>query len=157
MSNYRSRRANILKNLQRQLETISTENGYAHTVHKVSTHVRNWHDLAVAETPVIFIIDENTTYNYNAGRTLEHEWKIGLYGMMKEKSQYEMEEFISDIEECLFKNVTLSFDGQTPGPISHLRILDIITDNQLFSEIEGSQLFKVTINLRYVGCVDNPR
>lgn len=168
MSEPRSRRAKILKNFQRQLEKIKKADGYAHSVYKVTTNVKSWRDTPEAETPTLYIIDENTRYLYNAGKTLEHEWTIGLFGVMKNKTQLEMEEFIADIEECLFKNVTLYFEDQdltwngglgarTPGPISHLRINDIVTDNQLFSEIEGSQLFKISIIFKYVGCVDNPR
>ncbi len=157
MSAPRSRRAKILINFQKQLETITTGNGYANTVSKVTTSVKNWNDTPEAETPVLYLIDEHTKYSYNAGKTLEHEWTMGIYGVMKNRDQIQMEELIADIEECLFKNVTLSFDGIVPGPISHLRITDITSDNQFFSEIENSQLFKVTIVFRYVGCVDNPR
>lgn len=157
MSIPRSRRARILINLQRQLETITKANGYTHSIHKVTTNVKNWNDTPEAETPVLYIIDEHTRYIYHAGKTLEHEWNIGLFGVMKNQTQVEMEELIADIEECLMKNVTLQFDEVYPGPISHLRIQDVVTDNQLFSEIEGSQLFKVLITFKYVGCVDNPR
>lgn len=153
----RSRRAKILVNLQRQLETITVANGYATTLHTVTTRVRNWHETPEAETPCLYIIDENTRYIYHAGKTLEHEWTIGLFGVMKNRSQVEMEELIADIEECLFKNGTLSFDGIRPGPISHLRITNVISDSQLFSELEGSQLFKVEVSFKYVGCADNPR
>lgn len=156
MSEPRSRRAKILKNLQRQLETIKTTNGYAHSVNQVTTVVKSWRDTPEAETPVLYIVDQNTRYIYHAGKTLEHEWTIGIFGVMRNKSQLEMEELIADIEECLFKNVTLSFDGAR-GPINHLRITDITTDGQFFSEIEGSQLFEVKISFLYVGCVDNPR
>lgn len=156
MSEPRSRRGRILKNLQRQLETISKDAGYTTNVTKVTMNVRNWAETPEAETPIIYIIDANTRYIYGAGRNVEHEWTIDLFGVMKNRSQLDMEELIADIEECLFNNGTLSFDG-TPGPISQLRIQDIITDAQLFSEIEGSQLFKMTVIFKYVGCVDNPR
>ena len=152
----RSRRGKILVNLQRQLETISIANGYASDVYKVTTDVKSWQATPETETPVIYIIDENTDYNYHAGKTTEREWTIGIYGVMKNKEQTDMEELIADVEECLFNNVTLSFDS-IKGPISHLRILNITTDNQFFSEIEGSQLFKMTIVFRYIACVDNIR
>jgi hypothetical protein len=156
MAEPRSRRARILKNLQRQLETITTANLYAHTVHKVTTHVRNWDETPAAETPCIYIVDETTNYLYNAGKLLEHEWFVALYGVMKQKSQLEMEEFIADIEECLNKNKTLGFPD-SPGPVAYMKIKNIITDNQLFSEVEGSQLFKVIVEIKYTGCIDNPR
>ncbi len=148
----RSRRGKILKNLQLQLETITEDNGYTTTVQKVTTAVKNWNDTAEAECPVIYIIDENTQYTYHAGKLTERVWTIGLYGVMKNKSQTEMEEFISDIEECLNKNQRLAFPENQP--ISYSRIKNIITDNQLFSEIEGSQLFKITVDLTYTACVD---
>ncbi len=157
MADPRSRRARILLNLQRQLETITTANSYATNVYKVTLDVRNWHETPEAETPTIYIVDENTTHIYHAGRTLEKEWSVALFGVMRGKTQYQMEELIADIEECLFKNITLSFDGVQPGPVSHMRITDVTTDNQLFSQIENTQLFKITLNIKFVGCVENPR
>lgn len=155
-NNYRSRRARILVNLQRQLDTILKTNGYATDVFKVTTHVQSWSATPAAECPVIYIVDEKTRYVYGPTKTIEKEWDIGLFGVMKDRTQLEMEELVADIEECLFKNVTLAFDGER-GVVSHMRITDIQTDAQLFSEIEGSQLFKMSIVLRYTGCVDNPR
>lgn len=146
-----SRRGLILANLQRQLETITTGNGYSRTAYKVTTNVHNWHETPAAETPVIYIVDESTQPKYNAGKLLEFEWQVGLFTVMRDRTQLEMEDFVSDIVECLFKNVTLAFDDVRA--ISHLRVLNIVTDNQLFSEIEGSQLFKITLELRYTSCV----
>lgn len=156
-STYLSRRARILESLVRQLKTISTANGYAVSPRDVKTDVRGWAETPEAETPIIYVIDEDTVYNYRAGKTTEREWTISLYGVMKNSSQYVMEELISDIETCLFKNVTLSFDGQIPGPVSHMRITNIITDSQMFSQIEGSYLFKISLQILYVACVDNVR
>lgn len=164
----RSRRARILKNFKRQLETITKANGYAHSVRQVTTNVKSWRDTPEAETPILYIVDEYTRYVYSASKTLEKEWYVAIFGVMKNRSQIEMEELIADLEECLFKNVTLYFvdqdptwnDGagsRTPGPISHLRITEITTDGQLFSEVEGSQLFKMQVVFRYTGCADNPR
>lgn len=151
MSDPRSRRARILIELINQLKTISVANGYANNVCDVTTVVKSWRTTPEAETPVLYVIDQNTQYLYGPTKTLQHEWTIGIFGVMKNKTQMEMEELIADIEECLFKNVTLNHT------ISHLRILDITTDGQFFSEIEGSQLFEVKINFLYLGCVDNPR
>lgn len=151
----RSRRGKILLNLQKQLETITTGNGYTNNIYKVTTDTRNWSDTPEPETPVIYIVDESTGYTYHAGKTTEREWNIALYGVMKNKSQIEMEEFIADVEECLMKNVTLAFDGV--GVVSHSRITDIVTDGQFFSEIEGTQLFRVGVVLRYIACVDDIR
>lgn len=152
----RSRRGKILVNLQRQLESITTGNGYTNTVYKVTTNLKNWSDTPEPETPVIYIVDESTSYTYHAGTTTEREWAVALYGVMKNREQTDLEEFIADVEECLTKNVTLAFDGAGPV-VSHIRIHEIVTDNQLFSEIEGSQLFKVALTIRYIACITNIR
>lgn len=152
----RSRRGKILVNLQRQLETITTENGYSNTVIKVTTKLKNWADTPEAETPIIYIVDETTDYTYHAGKTVERAWIVGLYGVMKNKEQTDLEEFIADVEECLTLNQTLGFP-ETGKVASHMRIQEIVTDNQFFSEIEGSQLFKVTIQINYIACLDNIR
>lgn len=144
-------------NLQKQLETISVANGYAQDVIKVTTNVKNWNDTAAAETPILYLIDEDTTPIYNAGKHVEWEWRIGVFGVMKGYDQLTMEELISDVQDCAFRNQTLSFDGERPGPCAQIRIGSIITDNQLFSEIEGSQLFKVMLTIKYTACADNPR
>jgi hypothetical protein len=149
MADPRSRRGRILVNLQRQLETITAANGYAQQVYKVTSNVKNWFETPAAETPVIYIVDEETSPQYHAGKLVEWEWRIGLFGVMRDKTQVQMEEFISDIQDCLFANGTLSFDGIAPGPCAQIRMGNIITDNQLFSEVEGSQLFKVQIVVKY--------
>lgn len=152
-----SRRGRIMTNLQRQLQTITKLNGYATDVYGVSFDVRNWHETPEAETPVIYIVDENTTQNYMPGKTLPREWTIGIYGVMRNRTQVEMEELISDIETCLQANQTLSFDGEIPGPVAHHRVTNITTDNQLFSQIDGTLLFKLSVTFLYVQCVDNSR
>lgn len=158
MAEPRSRRARIMVNLQKQLETITTENGYTTNVVKVTTAVKNWTDTAEAETPVLYIIDEVTNPIYGPSKHMEWEWTIGIYGVMKNKDQVSMEELIADIMECVFKNQTLYFgEARGPGPAAQIRIGGVITDNQLFSEIEGSQLFKVPLIIKYSACADNPR
>lgn len=151
-----SRRGKILKNLQRQLETITIANGYSRAVTTVTTNVKNWRDTPEAETPIIYIIDDNTDYQYHAGRLTERKWTISLFGVMKNQTQLDMEEFIADIETCMMRNSTLNFDGA--GPIvGYTKITNIVSDSQLFSEIEGSQLFKVTLEILYTACADNVR
>jgi hypothetical protein len=152
----RSRRAKILNNLQRQLETITVANGYSRDVYKVTTSVKAWRDTPEAETPVIYIIDDSTRYEYHPGRLTERTWTISLFGVMKSQTQSDMEELISDIEDCLQANVPLAFPD-TGRVVAHHRITQIVTDNQLFSEIEGSQLFKMTIDFIYTACVDQIR
>lgn len=152
----KSRRGKILVNLQRQLETITQDNGYTQNVVTVTTNVKNWADTPEAQTPIIYIVDEATQYQYHAGTTTERTWTVALYGVMKNKEQTDLEEFIADVEECLTKNITLTFDELKPV-VSHIRIREIVTDNQLFSEIEGSQLFKVTLDIKYIACITDIR
>ena len=151
-----SKRGKILNNLIRQLQTITPDNGYAQNVVEVTSNVKGWLDKVGAETPVLYIVDDNTVYTYHAGRLTEREWNVSIIGHMRDRLQTDMEELISDIETCLFKNVTLNFP-ETGATCSHLRITNIITDNQLFSEVEGSQLFRVNIVIRYTSPVDNVR
>lgn len=144
-----SRRGRILKNLIRQLQTIRKDNGYATNVHNVTTEIRNWNDTPAAETPVIYVVDMDSNPQYHASRLTEWDWRIHLSGYMRDYSQIEMEELVSDIQDCLFKNGTLSFDGETPGPCAQIRIGTVATDGQLFREIDGSQLFTVQIVVKY--------
>lgn len=151
-----SRRAQILNNLQRQLETITTGNGYSRNVRKVTTNVKNWRDTPEAETPILYLIDDSTNYRYHPGKLTEREWTISIYGVMKNQTQLDMEELIADIETCLFRNSRLAFPD-TGAVAAHMRIQEIVSDNQLFSELEGSQLFKLTVTIIYTACVDDVR
>lgn len=152
----RSIRGRILNNLQRQLETITVANGYSQFVYKVTTDVKAWRDTPEAETPVLYLIDDITDYRYHAGRLTERAWTISVFGVMKNTSQMDMEELISDIEMCLQANVSLWFED-TGKVLQHHRITGILSDNQLFSEIEGTQLFKINLEMIYTACVDAVR
>lgn len=158
-----SRRAKILMNLQSQLQTITTANGYSRDVQTVTTNVKPWSATPEAETPVIYIIDEKTEYRYHAGKLTDRSWIVGLFLVMKNKTQLDLEEMIADIETCLFKNSRLAFpatitlNNPSGAVASHMRVLEIITDNQLFSEIEGAQLAKLSIEIIYTACVDSVR
>ncbi len=152
----KSRRAKILMNLQRQLETITIANGYTRDVYRVTTAVKDWRSTPEAETPILYLVDSNTDYQYHAGKLTERTWSIDLYGVMRNQTQLDMEEFISDIEDCLQVNQRLAFPD-TGAVCAHHRIMNITTDNQLFSEIEGSQLFKISVNIIYTACVTNIR
>lgn len=162
----KSRRAKIANNLMRQLATIKVANGYATDVINVSQDVRTWDAVSVVETPTIYVIDHNTKYTYHAGRLTERSWFIDLFTIMKQATQQQMEELIADIEDCLMANITLYFadiDPSTglavkpPGPCSHIRIREIITDNQLFSQVDGSQLFKITLEIVYTAQIQSIR
>lgn len=144
-----SRRGRILKNLLRQLATISKENGYATDLVRATTNIKNWDQTTAAETPVVYVVDMDSNPQYHASKLTEWEWRINLTGLMRDKSQIEMEDLVADIQDCLFKNITLSFDGEIPGPCSQIRIGTIATDGQLMNEIDGSQLFTIQIQVKY--------
>src|SRR5216684_2725311 len=99
-----SRRARILNNLQRQLLTIKASSGYSRDIFDATTKVQTWAQVPEANTPIVFIIDENTQYAYHPGRIIEVTWSVALYGVMKNQTQLHMEEFISDLDTCLTKN-----------------------------------------------------
>lgn len=137
-----------MNNLVRQLNTIKIAGGYSRDIVEATTNVKTWTQIPEANTPVIMVVDENSPHTYHAGTYVEITWNIALYGVMKNQSQLDMEEFITDIETCLAANAPLAFTD-TGAVVSYIRVRDIITDNQLFAEIEGSQLFKVMIALTY--------
>lgn len=147
--NPRSRRGRILNNLIRQLKTISVANGYATNVCNVTTEIRNWAETPAAETPVIYIVDMGGRPQYFPSRLTEWTWTLHLTGLMKDQTQIQMEEMVSDIEDCLFANGTLAFDAIYPGPAAQIRIQQVLTDGQLMRELDGSQLFTVTIEVKY--------
>lgn len=153
-----SQRGQILLNLQQQLLTITAANGYSRDVRNVKFTVQTWAQTTETDTPILYIVDEDANYNYHAGKLVEVTWRVALYGVMKNQTPSDMEEFISDIDLCLTKNSGLGFPATaTPGNplgnvVSYTRLHSIVTDNQLFSEIEGSQLFKMTLNLVYTKC-----
>lgn len=147
-----SRRGKILENLIRQLQTITTANGYVNNVHTVTTAVTDWRNKPKAETPIIFVVDESTRYDYSPGRLTERTWTLGLYVIMRNSTQSQLEEFITDIELSLNANQRLAFDD-TGAVCAHHRIRNIVTDNQLFSLIDGTQMANITIELIYTQCV----
>ncbi len=156
MEAVKSRRGRIMDALKAQLDTIIKGELYATTCYEVSFNVKNWYQKPEAETPVLYIIDKREARKYGPGKTLEISWFVDIYGFMRGRSQEQMEEFIADIDKCLDLNRTLSFNGER-GLVNHHRVADIITDNQMFSEIEGSQLFCISLEILYTRCVDDPR
>jgi hypothetical protein len=144
-----SRRGRILKNLLRQLSTIAKADGYNTDLAKATTQIKNWDQTTSAECPVIFVIDMDSTPTYHSSKLTEWDWQINLTGLMKDRSQLEMEDLVADVQDCLFKNITLSFDGEIPGPCSQIRIGRVATDGQLMHEIDGSQLFTIQIHVKY--------
>lgn len=153
-----SRRGRIMLALQKQLQTISKDNGYATSVNEVSFNVKNWRDKTEAECPVLYIVDDRDKRTYGPGRNLEVSWFVNIFGYMRNRTQEEMEEFMADIESALDKNRNLWFEGDTGSNlVNYHRIVDITTDSQMFAEIEGSQLFRVSLEILYTRCLDDAR
>lgn len=151
-----SRRGRIWDNLQRQLQTITVANGYQSELQSVRIAVPNWVDIRADESPLICIIDDVMDFVYHPGKLTERIWTVNLFGIMKGADQDDMEVLLADIEDCLFANVTLSFDNV--GPVcSHIRIRNIVTDKQQFYASEGSQLFKVTITIHWTASIQQIR
>ncbi len=144
-----SRRAKIINNLIRQLQTITIANDYSHDVREVSSDVRTWDTFTDQDTPTIFVVDEDTAIDGHPGKLVTIAWKVALFCIMRDESQMDMEEFISDIISCISKNTTLSFPD-TGKVLSQIRVTNITSDNQFFSKIDNSQLFRVTLSLVYV-------
>lgn len=152
-----SHRGKILKNLIRQLETIKVANGYSHDITTVTASVRGWSEYVEAQCPALFVIDESTNYEYHATKTMECSWDVSIFGVIRGKDQLFMEEVIADCEDAIARNVTLSFDGVQPGPVSHIRIKNITSDGALFDIVENSQLFRILLTIKYKRCFDQPR
>ena len=117
-------------NLERQLKTITKTNNYSHDVYDVTTNVRDWRSAPEAETPLVFLVDESTNYIYHAGKLTERIWTIGIYVVMRNSTQGDLEEFLTDIEQCLQENQTLYF-SDTGSVCSHHRIMNIVTGKQI--------------------------
>lgn len=152
----RSHRGRILVALKRQLDTIMKVNGYATDVNAVKIDLRNWSELPEAETPVLFIVGDQSQNSYGPHKHLEVSWTVLLIGYMRNRSQLELEEWIADIEECLWKNLTLGFED-APKVCNHFRIQEIVVDNQMFSELPGAQIFRVNLQINYTRCAGDPR
>lgn len=144
-------RGKILNNLQRHLRSITTANDYSRSVVTVTDVVKTWEQWSTAETPVILVVDDKIQINYRAGKHTERELFVDLYVIMKESTQADLEEFISDIEICLAGNNTLYFED-TGNVSSYIRIREIITDAQFFSALNESCLARVKISIVYSQC-----
>lgn len=151
ISEIRSRRAKILKALEQILSLVKKANGYTHTLQNVTFDVRAWDDVVEAETPIVFIIDDKTnSIKRHAGRSREYVWCIKLFGIVKEKSMIDFEEIIADIEDCIENNYTLA------GTVSKCEVDQVVTDNQMFSEKDGTHLFEIQLSAEYIRCHGNP-
>lgn len=139
------KRARLLKGLFLLLETITKARGYVHSVDEVSFNVKSWRDKSRMQTPVIYIIDDRTDIKRKAGRTCwEYTWSIPLFCVVRDDDIFDLENFIGDVETAIYDNNSLF------GNVSKMEVVTIITDNQLFSEIDGVHLAEITVDLEYV-------
>jgi hypothetical protein len=146
----KSRRMKILIALQEILSTITTSRGYTDTVMDVRMDAKSWKDVSAPETPLIYIMDDIVQITRHAGKTREYVWTIRLFGVSKEKTLRDFEEFIADIEQCIEDNSHLC------GTVNKCEINQVITDNQMFDNTD-TRLFEVELRCEYIRCHQKPR
>ena len=143
VNQYRSKRMRILKALELILATIDKNRGYASNIIEVSFDVALWRDKSNGETPIIFIVDDTTNITRHAGCVREYAWRVRLFGVVRDADIIDFEEHIADVETCLYDNNTLA------GQVAKVEVDEIITDNQLFSELEGTHLYEMILSIEY--------
>jgi uncharacterized protein YkvS len=150
VSPLKSRRMKIIKSLQQILLTITVDRGYSCNIKDVRTDAKSWRDISAPETPILFIIDDMVQITRHAGKTREYTWTVKLFGVLKETTLEEFEEFIADVEQCIEDNSHLA------GTVNKAEINQVITDNQLFDNT-NTRLFEMDIQCEYIRCVGSPR
>jgi hypothetical protein len=146
----KSRRMKIIKSLQLILETITTTRGYSQNVKGVRFDTKSWKDVSAPETPTIWIIDDMVQIVRHAGKQREYTWTIKLFGVVKESTLEEFEEFIADVEQCIEDNCHLA------GTVNKAEIQQVVTDNQLFDNT-NTRLFEIDVQCEYIRCHGSPR
>lgn len=147
---FKSRRLKILRALEQILSTIKKDNGYSNDVRTVTFDTKSWRDMSAPETPAIFIIDDLVQIQRFVSKTREYTWTVRLFGVVKEFTLNEFEEFIADIEQCIEDNSHLA------GMVNKAEIQQVITDNQLF-ENTNNRLFEIELRCEFIRCHGNPR
>jgi len=141
-----SRRGKILKAIELLLETVLKKNGYKTNICKVSFDVRMWQDVTAGQTPAVFTIDGPVDFVRHASRVRFATWQIGLFGVVKELNFFEFEDFIGDLKEMLETNSVLL------GTVNKIEVANILTDNQLFSQKDGTHLFNIETQAEFKWC-----
>lgn len=147
----KSKRFRILEAMSYALGTINASRGYTSTVLEVSYDVKNWRDKAKAQCPLLYVVDDSSRQIRRAGAAREVIWQIRIFGVFADATQQAFEEFISDVEECLDDSNSLF------GQINKMEWIDITTDNQLFSQLDGKRLFEMIVEVEYMRGARNPR
>lgn len=147
----KSKRHRIMYAMQKLLKTVDQAHGYNQNIYDCTFDVKGWRDKAAHESPTVYVIDDTTILKTHAGCVREYEWTLRLFGVVREKSIQEFEEFMSDVEEAIYTNNTLF------GECNLMRIPEITTDNQLFSGLDGTHLFEVVCTVLYTRRYDQPK
>lgn len=147
---FKSRRLRIIKAITKILETITKDRGYTRDIQEVHLDNKSWRDISAPNTPAVFIVDDMVQIERHAGKTREYVWTVRLFGVMKEQSLDEFEEFIADIEQCIEDNSHLC------GMVNKCEIQQVITDNQLFDNTD-TRLFEIELRCEFIRCHGNPR
>jgi hypothetical protein len=148
---HQSKRIRVLEALRLILATITKDNGYLTDVMEVSYDVKSWRDKSVGQTPVIYLVDDTTFLVTHAGCIREYQWMVRLFGVIRERTIIEFEQFMADVEEAIYDNNTLF------GQANLMRVENISTDNQLFSEIDGTHLFEMETKILYTRKYNKPK
>ena len=104
---FKSRRLRILKAIEEILNSIKKENGYTNDIRLVTFDTKSWRDMSAPQTPAIFIIDDLVQIQRFVAKTREYTWTVRLFGVVKEFTLEEFEEFIADVEQCIEDNCHL--------------------------------------------------
>lgn len=150
ISGIKSRRMRILKAIQYYLQTIKMERGYSTNITDVRMDAKSWRDVSAQECPVVFIIDDMVQITRNAGKNRMYIWTVKIFGVVKERSFEQFEEFIADVEQCMETNNHLA------GTVSKAEVNQLITDNQMFDNTD-TRLFEMDITCEYIRCLGNPK
>jgi hypothetical protein len=147
----RSKRGRIRRAVKELMATITKSRGYSIDVVEASYNVKGWESKAAPETPVIYIIGDTQQIVKHAGRIREYTWTLRLFGVVRERTIEELDEFLADIEESIDDNNSLF------GEVNKVEVPEVSTDNQLFSEFDGTHLFEVVIDVEYTRAARAPR
>jgi len=151
IKNMQSKRGRIMEAIRLILQTITTANGYTENVCEVTYDVKGWRDKSEDQTPILYIIDDATSVTRHAGCVREYIWQIRIYGVYRQGDILKLEEFIADVEQCIYDNNTLISE------VNKTEVVQITTDNQLFSVQNQTHLFEMVLAVEYTRSARNSR
>ena len=152
MSNVR--RKSIIEALISRLEEVTVENGYVHTLCKVTTNLKNYTELGSQDLPALFILPDTETQSGGVGGRYQRTLVLDLFIVMKDVEHIDVLDIIDDIEECL-----VGVSGSRAGldcTINVPRVVDWALDGQMNTERDGYVLAIMTIELDYIRSSHRP-